>query len=342
MIPIPTEAALEYVLSRPTLGVMDTLRQIEGDVLVLGASGKMGPTLARMLRRAMDTLGQTQRRVIAVARFSSTGSEAKLREHGVETLACDLTDRAAVAALPDAPNVIFMVGQKFGTRDAPELTWVVNTIVPAIIAERYAKSRIVVFSTGCVYPLVPADSSGAKESDPLTPPGEYANSCVGRERIFEHFSKTHGTRIAMFRLCYAIDLRYGVLHDIAQKVWRGEPVDVSMGFANVIWQGDANARAIQCLALADHPPVALNVTGLYPQIIRHVALRFGELLGKTPQLVGRESAQAWIWDASKSYALFGPPTVNEEELIVATAEWVQHGGSSLGKPTHFEVKDGQF
>jgi nucleoside-diphosphate-sugar epimerase len=339
---IHTEAELDEALSRPTAGVLDTLNRISGDVLVLGASGKMGPTLARMLRRAMDDMGQPQRRVIAVARFSNAGSETKLRQHGVDTIACDLTDRAAVAALPEAPNVIFMVGQKFGTSDAPELTWVVNTIVPAIIAERYARSRIVVFSTGCVYPLMPSDSSGARESDPLTPPGEYANSCVGRERVFEHFAKTQGTHLLMFRLCYAIDLRYGVLHDIARKVWQGEPVDVSMGVANVIWQGDANARAIQCLAFTDHPPIAVNVTGLTPIRIRDVALRFGELLGKAPQITGSESAKAWIWDASKSYAWFGPPSVSEDEMIQATAQWIKQGGGTLGKPTHFEVQDGQF
>jgi hypothetical protein len=189
---------------------------------------------------------------------------------------------------------------------------------------------------------MPSDSSGARESDPLTPPGEYANSCVGRERVFEHFAKTHGTLVLMFRLCYAIDLRYGVLHDIARKVWLGEPVDVSMGLANVIWQGDANARAIQCLAFTDHPPVAVNVTGLTPIRIRDVALRFGELLGKTPQLTGNESANAWIWDASKSYDWFGPPSVSEDEMIQATAQWIKQGGGTLGKPTHFEVQDGQF
>ena len=342
MKPIHEEEDLEEALSCPTEGVLAALTLMTGDVIVLGASGKMGPTLARMLRRGMDALHQPTRRVIAVARFSDAASEAKLRAHGVETIACDLLDRDAVAALPYAPNVIFMVGQKFGTSDSPELTWVVNTIVPAIVAERYAGSRVVVFSTGCVYPLVPADGSGADESTPLTPPGEYANSCVGRERIFEHFSKQDGTPVLMFRLCYAIDLRYGVLHDVARKVWNDEPVDVSMGMANVIWQGDANARAIESLALAASPPTALNVTGLVPVRIRELALRFGQLMDRTPKIAGVESANAWIWDASRSYALFGPPTVSEEEMIVATADWIKHGGGSLGKPTHFEVQDGQF
>jgi len=342
MNPIHTIEDLEAELSRPTQGVLDTLRSLDGDVMVLGAGGKMGPTLARMLRRGLDEIGQKQRRVIAVSRFSSAVAASYLQEHGVETIACDLMDRAAVNTLPNAPNVIFMAGQKFGTNDAPELTWVMNTLVPAYVAERYAKSRIVVFSTGCVYPLMPANGRGAREDDPLTPPGEYANSCVGRERVFEHFAKQHGTRALMFRLCYAIDLRYGVLCDVAQKVAQGLPVDVTMGAANVIWQGDANARAIQCLAHTASPPIALNITGIQRVSIRDLALRFGERLGRAAIIIGTESASAWLWDAARSYELFGPPRVSLAEMIEATALWQQHGGSTLGKPTHFEVQDGQF
>lgn len=339
---IHTLDELDEVLSRPTQGVRDALGALDGDVMVLGAGGKMGPTLARMARRALDELGQNQRRVIAVSRFSSPSAEASLRKHGVETIACDLTERAAVAALPDAANVIFMAGQKFGTSDAPELTWVMNTVVPAVVAGRFAKSRLVVFSTGCVYPLVPADGPGSRESDDLGPPGEYANSCVGRERVFTHFAKQHGTRALMFRLCYAIDLRYGVLCDVAQKVAQGLPVDVTMGAANVIWQGDANARAIQCLAHTASPPMALNVTGLDRVSIRWLAGRFGELLGRDPVITGAEGSTVWLWDASRSYELFGPPTVSLDEMIAATAEWVRRGGQTLGKPTHFETTDGRF
>jgi nucleoside-diphosphate-sugar epimerase len=315
---------------------------VEGDVIVLGAGGKMGPTLARMVRRGLDEIRHRKRRVIAVSRFSSASAAQSLRGHGVETIACDLLDRAAVNALPDAPNVIFMAGQKFGTSEAPELTWVMNTLVPAIVAERFAKSRIVVFSTGCVYPLMPADGRGAREDDPLTPPGEYANSCVGRERVFAHFAKQHGTRALMFRLCYAIELRYGVLLDVAQKVAQGLPVDVSMGFANVIWQGDANARAIQCLAHTASPPAALNVTGLERVSIRELAMRFGERLGRAAIITGTENPSAWIWDASRSYGLFGPPAVTLDEMIEATAQWMKLGGETIGKPTHFEVQDGKF
>jgi len=342
MSPIQTIEELDEALSRPTAGVLDTLRAIEGDVMILGAGGKMGPTLARMVRRGLDAIGHGHRRVIAVSRFSSAKAATELQQHGVETMACDLMDRAAVQALPEVANVIFMAGQKFGTSDAPELTWVMNTLVPAIVAERFAASRIVVFSTGCVYPLVPASGPGADEDAPLTPPGEYANSCVGRERVFEHYAKKHGTHALMFRLCYAIDLRYGVLCDVAQKVAQGLPVDVTMGAANVIWQGDANARAIQCLAHTASPPIALNVTGLERVSIRWLAQRFGELLQREPVIVGTESEMAWLWDAARSYALLGPPSVTLEEMVQATASWIQRGGETLNKPTHFETTDGRF
>ena len=342
MDPIHTLDELEEALSRPTAGVLDTLLALEGDVMVLGAGGKMGPTLARMVRRGLNEIGHAQRRVIAVSRFSSANAAQSLRLHGVETIACDLTDRDAVAALPEASNVIFMAGQKFGTSEAPELTWVMNTLVPAIVAERFAKSRIVVFSTGCVYPLVPADGRGSREQDVLGPSGEYANSCVGRERVFTHFAKQHGTRALMFRLCYAIDLRYGVLCDVALKVAKGLPVDLTMGAANVIWQGDANARAIQSLAHTATPPPALNVTGIERVPICWLAHRFGALLGRPPVFTGKEGGTAWLWDATRSYELFGPPMVSLEDMIEATAQWQRQGGATLGKPTHFETTDGRF
>lgn len=340
MNPITDLAALEESLSRPTPGCLETLGAIKDDILVLGAGGKMGPTLARMARRASDELGQS-RRVMAVSRFSS-GSADALRSQGVETIACDLTDRDAVHRLPEAPNIIFMAGQKFGTSSAPELTWVMNTLLPAVVAERYARSRIVVFSTGCVYPLTSVDGPGSSEASPLGPPGEYANSCVGRERIFTHYSNQLGTPALLFRLSYAIDLRYGVLHDVARKVATGEPIDVTMGYANVIWQGDANARALQSLAQTNTPPTPLNVTGRERVSIRELAHRFGESLGRKPILMGEEAPNAWLFDAARSFELFGPVTVSLDEMIEATAHWVRAGGSSLGKPTHFEARDGQF
>lgn len=333
---------LEDLLSAPTSGVLEALSALKGDVMVLGAGGKMGPSLARMVRRGLDALGHSHRRVIAVSRFSSPAAAAELVAHGVETIPCDLLNLQAVQKLPVVPNVIFMAGQKFGTSEAPDLTWAMNTIVPAHVAQHFTSSRIAVFSTGCVYPLVPLLSSGAREEEPLNPPGEYAASCVGRERIFEYYSRHHDTPVLLFRLCYANDLRYGVLVDVARKVQAGQPIDVTMGAANVIWQGDASARAIQSLLRASAPPVALNVTGREHVPIRWLAQEFGRLLGREPVLTGTEGELAWIWDASRSYEWFGPPTVTLEEMIDATALWVKEGGATLGKPTHFEATDGRF
>ena len=339
---IETVDQLEDELSCPTPGVLATLREIDGDVIILGAGGKMGPTLARMVRRGFDEIGQSGRKAIAVSRYSNAHAKLALSQVGVETISCDLLSRESVQMLPKVPNVIYMAGQKFGTSNQPELTWAMNTLIPAIAAEHFAKSRIVVFSTGCVYPFMPMDGRGAAEETPLLPPGDYANSCVGRERIFSYYSSVHHTPMAMFRLCYSIDLRYGVLHDIAQKVVQRIPVDVSMGWVQGIWQRDANARAIESLRHTTCPPTPLNVTGRERHSVRDIAMQFGKLLGVEPQFVGTEESKAWIWDASRSYTLFGPPTVEWNEMIEATAHWMQCGGPSLGKPTHFEVTDGTF
>lgn len=329
---------LDEWLSRPTDDVRRALDQLPGDLIVLGAGGKMGPTLARMARRAMGT----DRKVFAASRFSSPAAKADLEQHGVTTISLDLLDRDAVAQLPEAANVIFMAGHKFGTRDAPELTWMINSVLPSVIAERYSKSRIVMFSTGCVYSLTSASGGGSVESDPLNPPGEYAYSCIARERVFTHFSRKLGTPLLLFRLNYAIDLRYGVLHDIARKVLNGDPVDVTMGHVNVIWQGDANARALQSLALAASPPAVLNVTGRNTISVRWLADRFGELLGRVPKIIGIEAEVAWLSNAARSFELFGDVTVSLDAMMQAVADWVQRGGTSLGKPTHFESHDGKF
>jgi nucleoside-diphosphate-sugar epimerase len=238
--------------------------------------------------------------------------------------------------------VIFMAGQKFGTSSAPSTTWLMNTIVPAIAAERYAGARIVAFSTGNVYPLTSVASGGAREGDAVGPVGEYAASCLGRERIFEHYAARHNTRVAIVRLNYAIDLRYGVLVDVARKVWKNEPVDVHMGYVNAIWQGDANARAIQCLEHAATPPFVINVTGAEILSIRAVAQRFGELFGRTPTIVGEEASDALLSNASHSIELFGPPTVSVGQMIVWIADWIQRGRPLLDKPTHFEERSGKF
>jgi len=338
---IHTVEQLEDRLSEPTPGLLDSLRQAPGDIIVLGVGGKMGPTLARMARRALDQLGRRDR-VFGVARFSAPGLPVQLQQHGVEPVACDLLDRDAVRQLPDAPNIIFMAGQKFGTSQGPELTWAMNALVPSHVADRYRQSKIVVFSTGCVYPLVPVSSGGSREADDLGPPGDYANSCVGRERVFTFYSNRNGTPVALVRLNYAIDLRYGVLLDVALKVWRGEPVDVTMGHANVIWQRDANAHALQCLGHAASPPFILNVTGTETISIREVAAQFGKLLDRPVRITGQEAPTAWLNNAAKAHQLFGPPSVGVGQLIEWTADWVRRGGAMLGKPTHFEVRDGKF
>jgi dTDP-4-dehydrorhamnose reductase len=310
-------------------------------VIVLGAGGKMGPSLTTMVRRAADRLGDG-RTVIAVSRFSSAAAAERLERAGVKIVRAELGDRDAVTALPDAPNVIYMAGQKFGTRDLPSRTWAVNTLVPAMVAERYATSRIVAFSTGNVYPLSAANSSGSKETDPLTPTGEYANSCVGRERVLEHLSRTNSTRMAIIRLNYAVDLRYGVLVDIAHRVADGEPVRVTMGYVNVIWQGDANAQAIRALPLAASPPLSINVTGPERLSVREVATRLGAALGRTSIIEGTEAPDALLSDTTLAQSLFGPPSVSAETLIDWVGDWVSRGGSRLGKATRFEVRDGRF
>jgi nucleoside-diphosphate-sugar epimerase len=336
-----SEEELEELLSRPTQGVIHTISKLSGDIIVLGVGGKMGSTLARMARRALDALGRKER-VIGVARFTDAKVEQSLQVAGIETVRCDLRDRKAVKELPDAPNVIFMAGQKFGTTDAPERTWMMNVIVPEIAAERYIGSRTVVFSTGCVYAETPVAYGGSLESDPLEPLGEYANSCVGRERVFTYYAKEHSTPVALFRLYYAIDMRYGVLYDVARKVADGIPIDVTLGHVNVVWQGDANAWAIQCLEHAASPPFVVNATG--PEIIsiRTLAKRFGELFGREPVIVGEEAPTAFLGNARKAHALFGYPTVPLDRMTQWVAQWIQQGGRSLEKPTHFETRDGRY
>jgi nucleoside-diphosphate-sugar epimerase len=340
-ISIQSDEALDELLSRPTPGALKALQNCPGDIVILGVAGKMGLTLARMARRALDELGRSDK-VIGVARFSNPEAQTQLREFGVETQRCDLLDREAVQQLPDAPNVLFLAGQKFGTSSGPELTWAMNTLVPANCAEKYQHSRIVAFSTGCVYPLTSVLHGGSREEDALAPPGDYANSCVGRERIFTYYSKKNQTPLAIYRLNYAIDLRYGVLLDVAQKVWNGEAFDVTMGHANVIWQGDANAQALQCLEHAASPPFVVNITGPETISLRALAHRFGELLCREAKVVGQEAPTAWLNNASKAHQLFGYPTVSLDQMVQWVAQWVQQGGKSLGKPTHFEEREGKF
>jgi len=332
---------LEELLSRPTPAALDALRTVDSDIVILGVSGKMGPTLARMAARGLAELGLPYR-VYGVARFSQSASRAALDAAGVQTIACDLLDRAALADLPASRNVIFMAGQKFGTTGAQHMTWGINTYLPALAAERYADARTVVFSTGNVYPLLPVVSGGAREEDDPAPVGEYAASCLGRERIFEYFSRTRGLPCAMMRLNYAVEMRYGVLVDVARKVLGGEPVDVSMGAANVIWQGDANGQALGLLAHCAAPPFVCNITGPETVSIRRVAEQFAELLGVEARMVGSEAPTALLSNAARAQQLFGYPTVSLRHMLEWIADWVSRGGALLNKPTHFETRDGKF
>jgi nucleoside-diphosphate-sugar epimerase len=321
--------------------VVQALGSLEGDIIVLGAAGKMGPTLARMALRASREAG-SRRRVIAVSRFSRPEVRARLESWGIDTVTCDLLDRGQVAKLPDAPSVVFMAGMKFGTSGQEELTWAENTLVPAHACEKFSRSRIVAFSTGNIYGLAPIAAGGSVESDPLVPVGDYAASCVGRERIFAYFSQALGIRVALLRLNYACELRYGVLVDLARKVLAGETIDLSMGHFNVIWQADANGLALKALSHASSPPLVLNVTGPEMLRVRRVCEQFGDLLGKPVSFRGKEAPDALLSNASRAHGLLGRPRVSAGEMIPWIAEWVRAGGGSLEKPTHFEVRDGRF
>jgi len=331
-------AELEDFLSQPTPELVADLAEVPGDILVLGVAGKMGPTLARMAKRAAPG-----KRIVGVARFTDQAVRSGLEKAGVETIACDLLDRRAVDALPKLANVVFMAAMKFGATGNPALTWAMNVHVPAIVAEAFAQSRIVAFSTGCVYPFVAVDGGGAAEDVPaVPPPGDYAWSCVGRERMFEHFSARLGTPGRIARLNYAIDMRYGVLHDIATKVRDGAPIDLGMGHVNVIWQGDANAVALRCLARVTNPTTPLNVTGPDTLPVRWLAEEFGRRFGRAPKLAGSEGSTGWLNDASRMMREFGSPRVPIDRMLDWTADWLARGMASHGKPTRYEARDGRY
>jgi len=338
---IDNEEQLDDVLTQPSDALISQIKLLRGPLLVLGAGGKMGPTLAVRARRAAEAAG-SKIDIIAVSRFSDARARDWLEARGVRTINTDLLSRAAVRALPGAENIIYLVGLKFGTAQNPALTWAMNTLVPANVAERYPNARIVALSSGNVYPFVPVDSAGAREEHALTPLGEYPNAAVARERIFEYFSRRNGTRITLVRLSYALELRYGVLLDIAAKVFAGECVDVSMNRLNWIWQGDANDMILRILDSVSSPPLAINLTGPQPISIREVATRFAQLFDKPLKLIGTEANTALLSDTSRMQALFGAPTTSLETVMKWIAHWVARGGRTLNKPTHFEVRDGKY
>ena len=333
-----TLESLEDELSRPTEEDCELIQSLEGDVMVLGGGGKMGPSLARRARRAADQAG-AQRRIMAVLRSASEEIKGQLMALGIEAISCDLLDREQLARLPNCANILFLAGRKFGSTDDLPLTWAANVLLPALVAQRFRGSRIVALSSGNVYPLI---ASPANEKTPPGPVGEYAQSVLGRERMFEYFSARDGTPVALIRLNYAIDLRYGVLLDIGERVWRRRPVPLAMGAVNIIWQGDANSICLRALALASSPPLVLNVTGPQALPVRWIARCFGEIFGIEPIFEGIEAGTALVSDASLCCRLLGPPRMSPERMIEMTAEWIRAGRPTLNKPTHFEVRDGAF
>ncbi len=338
---ITTDAELEEVLSRPSDADAAAIAKIEGDLLILGVGGKMGPSLARRAWRAAEKAG-VRKRIIAVARFSDKSLRENLNANGIETISSDLLGPGALAKLPDIPNVIFMAARKFGTTGAEDLTWAMNTFLPGLVAERYRDARIVAFSTGNVYPLRLAKEGGAVESTPVAPASEYAQSALGRERMFEYGSRQWHTPVAILRLNYAIDLRYGVLLDIGTAVFERRPVDLRMALVNVIWQGDANSVCLRSFAHCQSPPLILNLTGPETLKVRSIAEEFGRRFGVQPTFSSEEMPTALLSNADKCHQLFGSPSISVPEMLDWTAAWISAGGSRLNKPTHFQVRDGKF
>lgn len=338
---IETEAELEEVMTRPSAALVEDMARVEGDLILLGVAGKMGPTMARLARRAWDQAGRKSR-VIGVARFSEAGVRDRLEVNGIETITANLLDDKALASLPDAPNVIYLAARKFGATGNEPLLWAMNTYLPAAVANRYRRSRIVALSTGNVYPFSPVDSPGPDESNPVGPVGEYAQSCLGRERMFQYFSAQYGTPVSLIRLNYAIDLRYGVLMDLATKVFAGQPIDLTMGHVNVIWQGDANAAVLRSLLHCAAPPFILNLTGRETLSVRALAMELGRRLGRQPLFIAAEAPTALLSNARRYHDLMGPPEVSLDQMLDWVAHWVTISGPTWNKPTKFQSRDGKF
>lgn len=336
-----TEEKLDGLLTTPSEALIADMKQIRGDIMVLGAGGKMGPTLCLLAKKAIERAG-IRKRVIAVSRFSDPIATGLLKDNGVETISCDLLETDQLRALPEAENIIHMAGKKFGTDGNEWQTWAMNSTLPAFVAEKFKASNIVVFSSGNIYPIVPIASGGCTEKDPVGPIGEYAMSCLARERAFEYAANQYGTKVFIYRLNFAVDLRYGVLYDMAGKILGGEPISVATPVLNCIWQGSANEIALRGLLHASSPACVMNVTGPETVSIRRVAKQLGEYLGREPVFEGTEGNDAYINDASAAMELFGYPAVPIHQLIRWQAEWILDGGRSLGKPTHFEERKGSY
>ncbi len=335
------EEELEEALSMPTPEVIELVKNLEGDIIFLGVAGKMGVSMARMARKACEKAG-IKKRIIGVSRFSSEEQRLFLEESGIETIKGDLLEQGFLNSLPDVANVFYLAGMKFGTQGNEPVTWAMNAYLPGLVSDKYLNSKIVAFSTGCVYPLVPYKSGGSKETDAPQPIGEYAQSCLGRERLFEFGSIKYHTPVSLIRLFYAVEMRYGVLVDIAAKVFNEEPVDVTMGYANVIWQGDANAMILQAINYCESPAMPLNITGSELLSIRETALKFGKLMHKKVTIKGNEVDTALLGNAELSFKLFGKPKVTADIVIGWTAKWIEGYNKLLGKPTHFEIRDGKY
>jgi nucleoside-diphosphate-sugar epimerase len=338
---ISNEEQLEEYLSRPTTETVEVFKNLDGDIIFLGIAGKIGPSLARMAKRACDESG-VSKRIIGVSRFSNAEEKKLIESFGVETIQGDLLNIEFIAGLPKVKNVFFLAGMKFGSLENLSMTWAVNAFVPAMVAEHFKESRIVAFSTGCVYPLVSTNSGGSLETDIPEPLGEYAQSCLGRERMFEFGSNKYKTPVAIIRLNYAVELRYGVLVDIALKVKNNLPVDLSMGYFNVIWQGDANNFVLRSLLQTGCPAAILNITGEEILSVKEVALKFGKLFETRVEFKGTEAETALLSNAERAFGLFGKPAVSTNEIIEWIAIWLKEDKKLLGKPTHFEVRDGKY
>ena len=338
---IASEAVLEELLSAPSAEAVKMFAEIEGDIMFLGIGGKIGPSLARMALRACRQAG-IEKRIIGVSKFESDQQRQKIEDMGIETMDGDLLDMDFIKSLPQAKNVFFLAGMKFGSEENISLTWAVNSYMPALIADHFKGSNIVAFSTGCVYPLVSVESGGSVETDSPEPLGEYAQSCLGRERMFEYGSKQHQTKVCLIRLNYSVELRYGVLVDIALKVKNQKPIDLSMGYFNVIWQGDMNDAVLRSMEICECPAKILNITGEDILSVHEVALEFGLLFNIKPEFINEESLTALLNNAGHSHQMFGRPKVSTTQIIKWIAHWISEERETLGKPTHYEVRDGKY